>query len=113
MLRGQVPRRIQIYIASLSAGRIEMGGGKMVGRGRFWRSGSVSEAPPMSIRTPQPIPEGPAEGPALGEGLLGPYAHRRGLRDRTGPPKPASTPHFATTHFAAPGSVATLTPSVT
>ncbi len=40
------------------AGRSEMGGGKMGGRGRFWRSGPVSEAPPLCIRTPQPLPEG-------------------------------------------------------
>ncbi len=31
---------------------------------------------------------------------MGPYAHSRGLRDRTGPPQPASSPHAATTHLA-------------
>ncbi len=56
----------------------------------------------MGVRTPQPPPKGPAEGRALGEGLRGPYANRRSLRNRTGPPKPASTLHFATTHFAHP-----------
>ena len=39
----------------------------------------------MGIRTQKPLPKGPAEGGARGEGLLGPYAHSRGLRDRTGP----------------------------
>jgi hypothetical protein len=33
----------------------------------------------------------PKTGP-LGRGLWGPYAHSRGLRHRTGPPEPASTP---------------------
>jgi hypothetical protein len=37
--------------------------------------GPVSEAP-------QPLRKGPAFGGALGEGLLGPCANRRGLRDR-------------------------------
>ncbi len=50
--------------------RSDMGGGKMGDRGRFW---PVSEAPPMGIRTPQPLPKGPAAGGALGEGLRGPY----------------------------------------
>ena len=50
----------------------------------------------------KPLPEAPAEGGALGEGLKGPYAHRR---CQAGPPKPASTPHFATTHFAPPGKL--------
>ena len=72
-----------------------MGGG----RGRFGRSGPVSEAHPMGIRTPQPRPEGPAFGGAVGEGLWGPYAHWRGLRDWTGPPKPASNPHFCHHQF--------------
>ncbi len=67
-----------------------MGGGKMGGRGRFWRSGPVSEAPPMGIRTPQLLPKGPSFGGAPGEGLRGPYSHKRGFKDRTGPPKPAS-----------------------
>jgi hypothetical protein len=80
-----------------------MGGGNMGGRGLLWRSGPVSEAPPMGIRTPQPPPQGPRLRRGLGEGRLGPYAHRRGLRDRTRPPKSASTPHVATTHFAPPG----------
>ncbi len=31
-----------------------MGGGKMEGRGRFWRSGPVFEDPPMGIRTQKP-----------------------------------------------------------
>ncbi len=70
------------------------------GRGRFWRSGPVSEAPARGVRTQKPLPKGLAFGGALGEGLVGPSAHRRGLRDRTGPPRPASTPHIATTHVA-------------
>jgi hypothetical protein len=41
-------------------GRSEMGGGKMKGRGRFWQSGPVSDAPPLSIRTQQPLPKAPA-----------------------------------------------------
>jgi hypothetical protein len=60
----------------------------------------------MCIRTQKPLPKGTAEGGGLGEGLLGPHAHSRGLPqrpDRTGPPKPASCPHAATTHFAPPG----------
>ena len=32
-----------------------MGGGKMGGRGRFGRSGPVSEAPTMGIRTQKPL----------------------------------------------------------
>ena len=69
----------------------------------FWRSGPVSEAPPLGIRTQKPLPKAPARGGGLVEGLLGPYAQRRSLRDRTGPPKPASSPHFANTHFAPTG----------
>ncbi len=36
----------------------------------------------MGIRTQKPLPKGPAFGGALGEGLRGPYAHRRGGPDR-------------------------------
>ncbi len=37
----------------------------------------------MGIRTPQTLPEGPAEGGARGVGLRGPYAHRSA--SETGP----------------------------
>ena len=40
------------------------------------------EAHPTSIRTQKPPPKALAVGGALGEGLLDPYARRRGLRDR-------------------------------
>ena len=43
----------------------------------------------------QPLPKGPAEGGGRGEGFLGPYAHSRGLRDRTRPlyqPRPSILP---------------------
>ena len=83
-----------------------MGGGKMGGRGRFWRSGPVSEAPPMGIRTPQPLPEGPAEGGALGEGPLGPYADRRGRRERTGPDRQnALAPPYAAPPICRPPNI--------
>ncbi len=55
----------------------------------------------MCIQTPQPLPEGPAEGGAVGEGLRGLYAHRRGLGDRTGPSKRPRPPIRRTTHLAA------------
>ncbi len=46
----------------------------------------------MGIWTPQPLPEGPAFGAALGEELRGPYAHiGPQRRDRT--VKTASPPH--------------------
>ena len=51
----------------------------------------------MHTENPQPAPKGPAFGGALGDGLRGPYADSIGLRGRTGPPEPASTPHVATT----------------
>ncbi len=54
----------------------------------------------MGMRTPHPPPKGPAEGGARGKGRLDQYAHRRGVRDRTGPSKPASTPIHRT--FAHP-----------
>ena len=61
----------------------------------------------MGMRTQKPHPKGPAEGGALGEGLLGPYAHRRGLRDRTGPPKRPRPPIRRTTQLAAAESLKT------
>ncbi len=57
-----------------------MGGGNMGGRGRIWRSGPVSEAPPMGIRTQKPVSKNPAFGGALGERLLGPYANKRACK---------------------------------
>ncbi len=55
----------------------------------------------MGMRSLHPPPKGPAEGGALGEGLKGPYAQRKGFRDQTGPLKPASTPpHVATIHHS-------------
>ncbi len=82
-------------------GGIQIVGGKMGCRGRFWRSGPVCEDPAMGIRAENNLPNRapPSAGP-LGKGFLGPYAHRRGFRDRTGPPKSASIPNFATTNFA-------------
>ncbi len=62
--------------------------------------GPVRTLIPRGIRTPQPRPKGAATGWAVGVGVRGPFAKRRGHRARTGPQKPASTPHFATTHFA-------------
>ena len=50
----------------------QMGDGKMGERGRLWRSGPASAAPAMGIRTHKHLPKGPAEGGALGDGLLGP-----------------------------------------
>ncbi len=47
----------------------------------------------MGIRTPQPLPEGPAEGGALGEGLRGPYSHREGPQKPDRTVKTASPPH--------------------
>jgi hypothetical protein len=49
-----------------------MGGVKMEGRGRFGRSGPVSQAPAMGIRTKKPLPKVTAEGGGRGEALLGP-----------------------------------------
>ena len=72
----------------------KMGGGGVEGRGRFWRSGPACEAPAVGIRTNIPSQGSP---PSAGGG---PYAYSMGLRDRTGPPKPVSTPHFATAHLA-------------
>ncbi len=74
---------------------------RMGGARPFGRSGPVSEAPPMNIRTPQPLPEGPAEGGAFWEGLRGSYAHKRGIRDRIGPSKRPRPPIRRTTHLAA------------
>ena len=78
-----------------------MGGGKMGGRGRFWRSGPVSEAPPVGIRTPQPLPlrAPPSAGP-LGRGfwVRMPIAGASETGpDRQNRPRP---PHAATTHLA-------------
>ena len=70
----------------------EMIGGNMWGRGRDLRSGLLSQGRLMGIRTQKPLLEGPAEGGDIGEVPLGPHAHKRPLRNRTGPPNPASTP---------------------
>jgi hypothetical protein len=43
-----------------------------------------------------------AAGEGLGWRFLGPYAREKGLRDRTGPPKPASTHHVAALIYLAP-----------
>ncbi len=66
----------------------------------FGRSGPVSQAHAIGIRTPQPLLKAPAFGGALGVRLKGQYADSIGLGSRNGPPKPASTPYVATTHLA-------------
>ncbi len=63
----------------------------------------------MCMRTPQPLPKGPAEGGALGEGLRGPYANRSGLRDRTGPSKRPRPPPYAAPPIWPPSASAELT----
>ncbi len=77
------------------AGGSHMGGGGVGGRGRFWRSGPVSEAPAMGIRTQRPLPKTLSEGGGLGEGLLGPYANSRASEtgpDRQNWPRPPTPP---------------------
>ena len=91
-LRSEGPFHIGVY---KSFGGSDMGGGKMGGRDRFWRSGPVSEATGIGIRTQKHPPPRPRRGP-LGVDF-GPYAHCRSFTSRTGPPKPASSLHAATT----------------
>lgn len=73
LVLGGAGTQIKFRLLDIFGGN-QMGGGKMGGRGRFWRSGPVSEVPAMGIGTQSPLPEGPAFGGALGEDFWGPYA---------------------------------------
>jgi hypothetical protein len=79
-----------------------MAGGGGVGGVEAGFGGPVRSLRPLlwAYGPKNPSPRAPPLDGALRERLLGPYTHRRGFRDQTGPPKPASSPNFATTHVA-------------